>query len=501
MAIQDITGYKVSDGEVTDVYVQRQADRLVGTPQENKAVFDSYPELIKDKYNDALDTIAEELQSVSDTTGAHIQQVFSDLSTRINNIELIPGPQGEQGLQGPQGETGLQGPQGPKGEIGPEGPQGPQGLQGPKGDTGPTGPEGPQGPRGSQGVRGATGPAGADGSSFVILGRYETLAALQTAHPTGNTGDAWAVGTAASNTIYNWNSEDSSWQDIGSLQGPQGEQGPQGIQGETGLQGPTGPAGPAGAEGPQGPRGIQGIQGETGPQGPQGIQGPQGETGPMPELDSSPRSGSENGVTSGGVFSAIQSSASSTMQSIQDWWANRFGTSNPTTVGTASPGTAAFMSRSDHSHAFPINPSFSGNVTSGGTVTASGFKIDGHSYNIGSMTTTEELSKDVASSNSTWVSGRTITFSPGTYIFFGSVSFTSNTQGRRGVRISIGGTGMVASQTLTDAIAGSGWNTMLTTSFAYELTNASGTSVTVQALQNSGSTLNTTFRFRAIRIL
>lgn len=160
-------------------------------------------------------------------------------------------------------------------------PKGDKGDKGDTGSTGPTGPQGPIGPTGQQGIQGPQGPAGADGRSFSILGRYDTLAELQTAHPTGTTGDAYAVGSASSNTIYIWNENSSYWQDVGPLQGPEGPQGPQGIAG------PTGPQGPQGETGPQGPQGLQGIQGETGAQGPQGIQGetgpqgPQGEQGPQ----------------------------------------------------------------------------------------------------------------------------------------------------------------------------------------------------------------------------
>ena len=163
----------------------------------------------------------------------------------------------------------------------------PKGDKGDQGPIGLTGPQGATGPQGIQGIQGVPGPAGADGRSFSIMGRYDTLAELQTAHPTGTTGDAYAVGSVSSNTIYIWNEDSSYWQDIGALQGPQGPQGPQGIAGPvgpTGPQGETGPQGPQGIQGETGPQGLQGIQGETGPQGPQGEQGPQGiqgETGPQ----------------------------------------------------------------------------------------------------------------------------------------------------------------------------------------------------------------------------
>ena len=58
---------------------------------------------------------------------------FNALADAINNIQLIPGPQGAQGPQGPQGSQGLTGSQGP---AGPQGPQGAQGPQGPSGAYG-----------------------------------------------------------------------------------------------------------------------------------------------------------------------------------------------------------------------------------------------------------------------------------------------------------------------------------------------------------------------------
>ena len=95
---------------------------------------------------------------------------------------------------------------------------------------------------------------GKDGTSVTILGSYNTLAELEAAHPTGNTGDAYMV----AGDLYVWNG--SAWEDVGQIQGPQGP------QGETGPQGP------------QGPQGETGATGATGAQGPQGNQGPAGAT-------------------------------------------------------------------------------------------------------------------------------------------------------------------------------------------------------------------------------
>lgn len=80
-----------------------------------------------------------------------IWAAIEDLQAQIDEIELIPGPQGETGPQGPEGPAGPEGSQGPAGPEGPEGPQGPAGPAGSEGPAGPQGPEGPQGPAGPAG--------------------------------------------------------------------------------------------------------------------------------------------------------------------------------------------------------------------------------------------------------------------------------------------------------------------------------------------------------------
>lgn len=69
-----------------------------------------------------------------------LQQLVRGLQTQIDDIELLPGPQGEQGIPGEQGLPGLQGEQGFAGEQGAQGEIGPQGEQGPQGEVGPAGP-------------------------------------------------------------------------------------------------------------------------------------------------------------------------------------------------------------------------------------------------------------------------------------------------------------------------------------------------------------------------
>lgn len=89
-------------------------------------------------------------------------------------------------IKGPQGEKGEQGNQG---DIGPQGPIGPQGDKGDKGDT---------------------------GKGLVIKGKFNSLDELQAAHPVGQEGDAYIIGT----DLYYW--LDNTWTNLGSIQGPAG---------------------------------------------------------------------------------------------------------------------------------------------------------------------------------------------------------------------------------------------------------------------------------------
>ena len=242
------------------------------------------------------------------------------------------GPQGEPGPEGPKGDPGDQGPQGPAGQDGAPGEQGPKGDPGPQGEPGPKGDTGPEGPQGPQGV------PGKDGTSFQVLGRYDTLGNLTEAHPTGTAGDAYAVGEETTD-IYIWDVDSNTWENIGPLEGPTGPQGEQGPKGDPGDQGPQGPAGEDGQPGPAGqaatitvgstttgapgtqaqvtntgtenaaifnftiPQGEQGPKGDTGPQGEQGVKGDTGPQGtPGPQGDPGPQGPAGKDGEDGGYY-------------------------------------------------------------------------------------------------------------------------------------------------------------------------------------------------------
>ena len=141
-------------------------------------------------------------------------------------------------------------------------------------------------PRGDKGDEGPEGPQGPSGNDFVILGLYATLADLQTAHPTGSAGDAYAVGDEDENTTYIWDIDQAAWVDVGPIRGPKGDQGDQGIQGPEGPQGPTGPYFTPSVDAVTGDISWTNNGGLTNPttvniKGPQGIQGPEGPEGPQ----------------------------------------------------------------------------------------------------------------------------------------------------------------------------------------------------------------------------
>lgn len=66
---------------------------------------------------------------------------------------------------------------------------------------------------------------GKNGTSVTILGSYNTMAELETAHPTGSRGDAYMV----AGDLVIWNG--TSWENVGRIQGPQGNPGTPGASG------------------------------------------------------------------------------------------------------------------------------------------------------------------------------------------------------------------------------------------------------------------------------
>ena len=322
---------------------------------------------------------------------------------------IVQGVKGDTGATGPRGAQGIQGVKGDKGDRGQvlvpsvdddgvmswsvqeppvavpasrniRGPQGIQGVQGVQGAQGQRGVQGAQGPQGPQGVQGEPGKDGADGRSFAIKGMYATLQDLLEAHPTGSVGDAYAVGTAASNTIFNWNADKNTWDDLGGLKGPQGVQGPQGEQGVQGVQGEQGPRGEQGIQGPQG---KQGIQGHEGPQGPRGY--PANVNGITPDTDG-------NITLSADSVGAVGYNASQSLTPAQQAQArDNINAPAPYEAGDNISITGRIIT----TKAFPCNPKLTDNWYLGNPVnqrgqtsyTGAGYTIDRWKLDVGESVT------------------------------------------------------------------------------------------------------------------
>ncbi|MBR4057847.1 MAG: hypothetical protein IKK00_06900 [Oscillospiraceae bacterium] len=71
----------------------------------------------------------------------------------------------------------------------------------------------------------------AQSANFKVLDRFDTYDQLIAAHPTGEAGQAFAVGTADDNVVYIWGIDTLSWVNIGPVQGAQGPKGDKPIKG------------------------------------------------------------------------------------------------------------------------------------------------------------------------------------------------------------------------------------------------------------------------------
>ncbi|MBE5800056.1 MAG: SGNH/GDSL hydrolase family protein [Clostridiales bacterium] len=68
----------------------------------------------------------------------------------------------------------------------------------------------------------------AKSANFTVLDRFDTYDQLIAAHPTGEAGQAFAVGAADNNVVYIWGIDTLSWVNIGPVQGAVGPEGPTG---------------------------------------------------------------------------------------------------------------------------------------------------------------------------------------------------------------------------------------------------------------------------------
>lgn len=61
-----ITDHKITETDIAQVHVEANPTVLRGSPTQNKQVFDAYPDMIVEHFNDALDEIASDTSAVID---------------------------------------------------------------------------------------------------------------------------------------------------------------------------------------------------------------------------------------------------------------------------------------------------------------------------------------------------------------------------------------------------------------------------------------------------
>ena len=156
----------------------------------------------------ALTYLPQPLSLESNNRINDLEFAINTVAADLTNIQLTPGPQGDNGADGTNGAAGTNGTNGIDGV---------QGIQGLPGDTGVAGPQGIQGVAGNDGADGTNGIDGLNGTNGVD----------------GTNG----------------------------LPGTDGVDGIDGTNGTNGIDGIQGPIGPSG--GPAGPAGDCGLDGNT----------------------------------------------------------------------------------------------------------------------------------------------------------------------------------------------------------------------------------------------
>lgn len=114
--------------------------------------------------------LAAVVRSAIEARFGEIERQLTIALARISELEvsvIVPGPQGERGIQGERGPPGEQGARGDPGVAGERGERGEPGSTGAKGERGDCGPPGERGERGDKGIDGAAGERGQPGEQGI----------------------------------------------------------------------------------------------------------------------------------------------------------------------------------------------------------------------------------------------------------------------------------------------------------------------------------------------
>lgn len=127
-----------------------------------------------------------------------------------------------------------------------------------------------------------------------------------------------------------------------------------------------------------------------------------------------------------------------------------------------------------------------------------GIYVGGHATPIGTNGTTTNTSATRGNSTSYAGIGLQVSLPKGVWMLTGTITFASNTTGRRAVRLTDAGTAIACSEVVSPPANGAA--TALHTSAVVENTTSSNRTYAMQCYQNSGATQNVTGELRYVRI-
>ena len=177
------------------------------------------------------------IASVTDITGGKritFRWTANDGTTKTTTLDVMNGEKGNKGDKGDTGNTGADGATGAPGTAATIRVGAVTSGDSPSVENVGTSTEAIFNftlAKGDKGDKGDTGEDGQDGKSFEIKASYATYADLIAAHPTGEAGDAYFVGTGTSPDLYTWLTDDQSWYNNGPIAGVKGDKGDTGDDG------------------------------------------------------------------------------------------------------------------------------------------------------------------------------------------------------------------------------------------------------------------------------
>lgn len=174
---------------------------------------------------------------------------------------------------------------------------------------------------------------------------------------------------------------------------------------------------------------------------------------------------------------------------------NGYNVFRPNNNGTTYLGSSSYRWRTVNCTAVNSTGSISGtSITGTGTVTGTGFRVSGHDQNIGYIQTPSSTTDKLSSSTTNTLIGPEMELTAGTWFIGVSVSFPSNSTGRRSIAIHRDGS--VLTHTYVNQNATSGAATRLRTFYAVTTPGI----YRIGAYQNSGSQLEVTCYAQYFRI-